>query len=180
MSLPRKKAIRKNEALLKVASSISKDFDKILSANEKDVNPHLALSPFIELANQIYKIQKWNETEKDATFAVTVVKGGIDGTCVIPETASFTMDVRYRTEDAMKRNHERILAMRAEDNRYTLSVQGRIDKPIMNGDKYLYKMLERIGLDYDSTDAAANSDQPASTDTATDAEPQPTSDDAAK
>lgn len=112
-------------------------------------NPHLALSPFIELANQIYKIQKWNETEKDATFAVTVVKGGIDGTCVIPETASFTMDVRYRTEDAMKRNHERILAMRAEDDRYTLSVQGRIDKPIMNGDKYLYKMLERIGLDYD-------------------------------
>lgn len=28
---------QKNEALLKVASSISKDFDKILSANEKDV-----------------------------------------------------------------------------------------------------------------------------------------------
>lgn len=114
-------------------------------------NPNAALSPFIELANQIYRIKKWNEMEKDATLALTVVKGGIDGTCVIPETASFTMDVRYRTEDAMERINEQILSMNPVDDRYSLTVYGGIDKPIMNGDNVLYEKLEQIAPDYGIT-----------------------------
>lgn len=111
-------------------------------------NPKSAISPFLELANQLYAMDEWGKREKNATFAPTVIKGGIDGTCVIPEAASFTMDVRYRTKEAMKRVHEEIMTLKPVDDRYAITVEGLIDKPIMIGDERLFQKLEEIAPDY--------------------------------
>ena len=112
-------------------------------------NPKDALSPFLEIARQLQRLDQWMHEQEDVTYAPTVIRGGIDGTCVIPETASFTMDVRFRTQEAMDRAHEEILALGPILPGYTVTVEGEIDKPIMIGDETLYKVLESIAPDYD-------------------------------
>ncbi len=112
-------------------------------------NPHEAISPFLEIARQLLKIEEWGNFEKDATLAPVVIRGGIEGTCVIPETASFTMDVRFRTEEAMERVHEEIMNMKPLDDRYRLTVEGKRDKPIMVGDEGLLRLFEKAAADYD-------------------------------
>ena len=114
-------------------------------------NPGAAISPFLEVANQLYAMKEWGEREPDVTFAPTVIRGGIEGTCVIPDTASFTMDVRYRTQETMDRVHEEILNIKPVDPQYKVTVEGQIDKPIMVGDEALYALLEEIAPDYDIT-----------------------------
>ena len=112
-------------------------------------NPKAALSPFLEIARQLERIEEWGNSETDATLAPTVIRGGIEGTCVIPESASFTMDVRFRTEEAMERVHDQIMKLGPIDKRYGITVDGKIDKPIMVGDEKLYGILEKIAPDYE-------------------------------
>jgi len=112
-------------------------------------NPNLAVSPIMEIAHQLLGIAEWDRNEEDATLAPTVIRGGIDGTCVIPREASFTMDVRYKTEKTAARVHREIMELAAIDKRCRIAVKGKIDKPVMVGDEELYQRFERLAQEYD-------------------------------
>ncbi len=111
-------------------------------------NSHMAVNPFMELARQLLYIEQWNKEIKGVTFAPTVISGGIAGTCMVPETACFTMDVRYQSEELMKTVHEKILNLQPLTAGVQLEVRGKIDKPIMVGDRELYNKMAAVAKLY--------------------------------
>lgn len=111
-------------------------------------NPHLAASPLIELAYQLQKIEEWNKNTEDATFAPTYIKGGIPGTCMVPEKAYFTMDVRYRSDDSAKIIHDQIMGLQPITPNVRIEVEGKIDKPVMIGDEELFRRAIDVGKNF--------------------------------
>lgn len=107
-------------------------------------NPHLAVSPILELSRQLERIQQWDEEMDGVTFAPVYIHGGVEGTCMIPEKAWFTMDVRYQTEDRAKEVHEMIMGLTPIDSQVILEVDGKIDKPVMVGDQKLIEKLTKV------------------------------------
>jgi glutamate carboxypeptidase len=112
-------------------------------------NSHLAVSPLMEIARQLLFLEKWNEETEDATIIPTFISGGIAGTCMVPETASLTMDVRYRTEEEAQVIHEKIMGLQALSPNVQIDVEGKVDKPVMVADRVLYEKAEEIGRKYD-------------------------------
>lgn len=108
-------------------------------------NPHLARSPLMEIAKQLIEIEAWGKRCKEATFSPVMIKGGIEGTCMIPETASYTMDVRYKSEEAAARIHREIMQMKPLTEGCEIHVEGKIDKPVMHGDKKIFEMAKEQG-----------------------------------
>jgi glutamate carboxypeptidase len=111
-------------------------------------NAHLAISPLTELARQLLYIEMWGVNADNATFAPTIIDGGIQGVCMIPETARFTMDVRYQDNDAIEELHRKIMGLKPLSPGIRLEVQGAIDKPVMVADPTLFEHLARIGESY--------------------------------
>lgn len=111
-------------------------------------NPHLAVSPLTELARQLTFIDQWNNETEGVTFAPTLINGGIAGTCMIPETAHFTMDVRYESEEIAETIHKKIMNLKALTPNVKLEVQGKIDKPVMVSDEGLYRKAIEAGKLY--------------------------------
>ncbi len=111
-------------------------------------NPHLAVSPLLELAKQLIRIEEWDKSLDDVTFAPTAIIGGIFDTCVVPEEAKFSMDVRYKTKRAVEEIHKKILDLKPIDSRINLEVCGKIDKPLMEADMTLYEKVKEIGRGY--------------------------------
>ena len=111
-------------------------------------NSHLAVSPLSELARQLLFIEQWDRETEGVTFAPTAINGGIPGTCMVPETAYFTMDVRYKTEELSGTVHEKIMNLKALTPDVRLEVQGKIDKPVMKGDKKLFRKLAEVSRQY--------------------------------
>ena len=63
-------------------------------------NSHQAISPLMEIARQLLRVEEWDkELNGSVTLAPTAIEGGEKETCMIPETANFTMDVRYATRE---------------------------------------------------------------------------------
>ena len=113
-------------------------------------NPHLAVSPLVELAKQLLYIEQLNrDFNGDVTLAPTFINGGIPGTCMVPETAHCTIDVRYKTGQLSKEVHEKISNLKPLTPGIDLKVSGKIDKPVMVGDKRLFLMLADIAASYD-------------------------------
>jgi glutamate carboxypeptidase len=111
-------------------------------------NPHLAASPLTEIAQQLLYIEKWNNEIQGATFAPTFIDGGIPDTCMIPETAYFTMDVRYQTKELSETINKEILNLKAITPNIRLEVDGKIDKPVMEGDQNLFQKAAAAGRLY--------------------------------
>lgn len=111
-------------------------------------NPHLAINPLIELAHQLVRIEKWNRDIDGVTFAPTTIKGGIVGTCMVPESACFTMDVRYETTEVSKAIHEKLMEMDALTPGARLEVKGEIDKPVMLANNELIEKAKKAGERY--------------------------------
>lgn len=109
-------------------------------------NAAQAISPLMEIARQLLKIEAWGKRlGDDATLAPTAIRGGEPETCMIPETASFTMDVRYRTKELSQSVHQEILNLRPEMPGIRLEVRGSIDKPVMTADPALFDMARALG-----------------------------------
>jgi len=108
-------------------------------------NSHLAVSPLMEIARQLLYLEKWNQELDGVTLAPTAIRGGEPETCMIPETAQLTMDVRYRTKELSKTVHEQIMALQAQMPGVRLEVQGRIDKPVMIADPGLFEKAAELG-----------------------------------
>lgn len=111
-------------------------------------NPHLAASPLTELAHQLLFFEQWNEKAKGVTFSPTFISGGVAGTCMVPETAHFAMDVRFATDELAKTIHQEILQLKPLTPNVRLEVKGKIDKPVMIGDQILYEKAADIGRQY--------------------------------
>jgi len=125
-------------------------------------NPHLAISAIMELSNQLKKIEKWNEETEGVTFAPVHINGGIPGTCTIPDKAFFTMDVRYETEEMALKIHDKIMNLQPIMTGASIEVQGKIDKPVMVGDKNLFDLAfsagKRFNLNIVGTTVGGGSD----------------------
>ena len=111
-------------------------------------NPHLAVNPLTELAYQLLKVEKWDKEKFGATLTPTMIRGGIDGTCMVPEDAFFSMDVRFETKSVSEIIHEKIMKMDAITKGARLEVTGAIDKPVMVADRELVKKAKKIGKFY--------------------------------
>ncbi len=111
-------------------------------------NAHLAVSPITEIAKQILRIEEWNEEIQGVTFAPTTLKAGIPGTCMVPETAYFTMDVRFQTKELSEKIHEKIKNLTPINPEIRLEVKGKIDKPVMEGDSELFEAMKNIARGY--------------------------------
>lgn len=111
-------------------------------------NSHLAVSPLLELARQLLFIEKWSSETEGATFTPTYINGGIPGTCMVPESAYFTMDVRYLTQDLADDIHKQIMDIKPIGQGIKIDVRGKIDKPVMIGDENLFRLASAIGHKY--------------------------------
>lgn len=117
-------------------------------AAHSGTNPHLAISPLMEIARQLLQIEQLDKDLDGVTLAPTAIRGGVLGTCMVPETAYLTMDVRYKSESLAKTVHERILNLSPLTKDIRLEVKGKIDKPVMIADESLYEKLQNIALGY--------------------------------
>ncbi len=108
-------------------------------------NPDQAISPLLEIARQLERIDTWNEYENGLTFAPTCMGGGVPGTCRVPETAWFTMDVRFRTREMAKETDERIRDLKPLKEGLTLEITGGIDKPPMETPEHLIPLVAELG-----------------------------------
>ncbi len=111
-------------------------------------NSHLAVSPITEIAKQILQMEEWNKEISEVTFAPTNLKAGIPGTCMVPETASFVMDVRFKTKELSQETHNKIMNLKPFDPQITLEIKGKIDKPVMEGDALLFEKMKEIAKGY--------------------------------
>ena len=111
-------------------------------------NPHLAISPLMEIARQLLYLEKWDQELEDVTLAPTAIRGGEPETCMIPETAQLTMDVRYRTRAMAQTVHQQIMELHAQMPGVRLEVQGKIDKPVMTADPELFRKAVELGKTY--------------------------------
>lgn len=108
-------------------------------------NPHLAISPLTEIARQLLFLERWDKELEDVTLAPTAIQGGEAETCMIPETAQLTMDVRYKTREAVQRVHQQIMDIKPLNPDIRLEVRGQIDKPVMIADPKLFERAVQFG-----------------------------------
>lgn len=108
-------------------------------------NPHLAISPLMEIARQLLFLEQWDRELEDVTLAPTAISGGEPETCMIPETARLTMDVRYRTREVCQPVHRQIMELQAQMPGIRLEVRGKIDKPVMIADPALFRKAAELG-----------------------------------
>ena len=105
----------------------------------------MAISPLMEVARQLLFLEQWDKELEDVTLAPTAIRGGEPETCMIPETAQLTMDVRYKTRETSQQVHQQIMALKALGPGIQLEVQGKIDKPVMVADPKLFQKAVELG-----------------------------------
>lgn len=108
-------------------------------------NPHLAISPLMEIARQLLYLENWDQKLENVTLAPTAIRGGEPETCMIPETAQLTMDVRYKNKEATQTVHQQIMDLQALTPGVRLEVRGQIDKPVMMADPKLFEKAVELG-----------------------------------
>ena len=94
-------------------------------------NPEEGINPLEELSHQLLQVITLNDLEHGVSVAPICFKGGIPGTCVIPETASFSIDVRTRDVDLQKKIDDQIRGLQPVLEGIRLEIQGGIDKPVL-------------------------------------------------
>lgn len=60
-------------------------------------NPDKAASPLLELAHQLPVIQGMSDFANGISVMPVYVQGGVEGACMVPETATMVIDTRYPT-----------------------------------------------------------------------------------
>ena len=125
-------------------------------------NPDKALSPIEEIARQILRIKEWNDNTKGLTLTPTWIQGGIKGTCMAPETASFSMDVRATTTALSEETDHKVRGLEPFIPGVSLHIEGGVDKPVMEGDAALFATARQLaaafGLNLDGIHVGGGSD----------------------
>lgn len=103
-------------------------------------NPEEGINPLEELSHQVLKILAFNDPARGVSVAPTWFQGGIPGTCVIPESASFSVDVRTKDISLQEETDRNIRALKPVLQGIRLEIQGGIDKPVLPGYDPLIRM----------------------------------------
>ncbi|MDR2076996.1 MAG: M20/M25/M40 family metallo-hydrolase [Desulfovibrio sp.] len=114
-------------------------------AAHSGTNPDKAISPIEEVSRQILRIKEWNDGSEGLSLTPTWIHGGIKGTCMVPEEASFSMDVRAISAELCAEAERRIRTMEPLLPGVKLRVEGGIDKPVMRADSTLFETARAFG-----------------------------------
>lgn len=94
-------------------------------------NPEDGINSLEEISHQLLRVISFNDPERGVSVAPTCCQGGIPGTCVVPEIASFSVDVRSKDPEIQQMIDRKIRALRPVLDGVRLEIQGGIDKPVL-------------------------------------------------
>lgn len=93
-------------------------------------HPENASNPFIELSNQLLKINQFNDYEAGLTFTPVSFHGGEQGaTAFIPETAYMILDIRFKEWPLYDKVKAVINHLEPVLDKMTLDITGEVEKP---------------------------------------------------
>lgn len=92
-------------------------------------SPHLAESPILELSHLISSIDAMNDHGKGLKLSPTFVQAGAKETAVIPGEALLVVDVRFATEDILRKAREKLLALKPKNPNIILDIREEFQKP---------------------------------------------------
>jgi glutamate carboxypeptidase len=101
-------------------------------ASHAGLAPQDGVNAIHELAQQINRVEKWNDFKRGITINADIVEGGTR-TNVIAERARATLDLRALTMADMRKVEKRLRALRPVNKRATLQVRGKFDRPPLEG-----------------------------------------------
>lgn len=110
-------------------------------------NSHQAISPMLELAHQLIRIQEMNDYERGVTLAPTYMQAGTYGTCMVPETGWISVDVRAKDAELSKKLNDIMMNLPPVTRGVRLEIKGGIDKPPLKGDKKLFESAKKSGAE---------------------------------
>lgn len=123
------------------------------------LDPGKGASAIVELSHVIQKLFLLNDPEKGISVNVGMIDGGVRPNVIAPESKA-VVDVRVPTNKDANRIEEQILKMKAENTEITLSVEGGIGRPPMEGtpaNRALWKIAKEKGseINIDLLEASA-------------------------
>lgn len=125
-------------------------------------NPEFGINPLVEVSHQMLSLMQLTDLAQGVSVAPTCSSGGIPGTCVIPETASFCVDVRVREERRLWEIDGIIRKLRPKLPGIRLEILGGIDKPALPEYPELIREADRyaqeLGFSLEPMDCKGGSD----------------------
>lgn len=110
------------------------------------LDPEKGASAILELARQIERLHKMNNSGRGITVNVGVIQGGTRSNVVAAE-ATAEIDTRFSTPDEMREVDQAVLNLKPVDERVRLIVTGGINRPPLERTKQveeLYRLAQRI------------------------------------
>ena len=112
-------------------------------------NPNEGINPVVELTYQIQKLLKLYSVEKGISIVPTYIKGGIKGTCMIPDTTYVSFDVRAKTAEMLELVDKKIKSVKPVMKGIHIDVKGGIDKPPLPEYKELIEAARKYADELD-------------------------------
>ena len=109
------------------------------------LDPEKGSSAILEISRQVERLQAMNDFEKGTTVNVGTIEGGTVSN-VIPEHASCEIDVRFNTVAEAHRIENEIINLQAFDQRATIDIVGRINRPPLERTARVLKLYEEARL----------------------------------
>jgi glutamate carboxypeptidase len=97
-------------------------------ASHAGLAPQEGINAIHELAQQLARIEKWNDLRRGVTINAGIVEGG-SRTNVIPERARAALDLRALRVSDMRRLERRLHSLRAIHRGARLEIAGGFDRP---------------------------------------------------
>ena len=97
-------------------------------ASHAGLAPEEGINAIHELARQLTRIEKWNDSRRGVTINAGIIEGGTR-TNVIPERARAVLDLRAMKISDMRSVERRLHALHSADRRARLEITGGFDRP---------------------------------------------------
>ncbi len=106
------------------------------------LEPERGASAILEIARQIERIHRLNDSEKGTTANVCLISGGTT-TNVIPENAACSVDVRFTSMNEAERIEKEIKNLKSIDERVLLEITGGTNRPPMERTAAVIELYEK-------------------------------------
>ena len=97
-------------------------------ASHAGLAPQEGVNAIYELAQQLARIEKWNDLRRGVTINAGTIKGGSRSN-VIPELAHVALDLRARRDSDMRDLERKLHSLRAVHRGVRLEITGGFDRP---------------------------------------------------
>jgi glutamate carboxypeptidase len=101
-------------------------------ASHAGLAPEEGINAIHELARQLTRIEKWNDSRRGVTINAGIIEGGTR-TNVIPERARAVLDLRAMKISDMRSVERRLHALHPADRGARLEITGGFDRPPLEG-----------------------------------------------